>query len=146
MNSLTIWNRKHCHLLVRLLLPWTVFLWIACICLYDSFFFASLFWLRYYVFCYYNSYIMVQCCWPCSHSFVLLFSFSALDYNVLILQFNIQKNLISEFLRPNSQLSSSNWYLLSSLYQILLCSFYKIQNWNVLKSTFYIYNPTFLLI
>lgn len=98
---------------LRFLPPWTVFIWIASICLYNSFFFAFSFWLKYFSFCYYNSYFMVKSCWPWCYSFILLFSSSALAYNVLILQFNIERNLISEFLRPNWLLFSSNWHLLS---------------------------------
>lgn len=79
-----------------------------------------------------------QTFWPCSYSFIYSFHISVLAYNVLILQFNYQRGIL--FLNSwgpfHHCLQVTDTYWLNSQCPVLLCSFYKLLNWNILTWIF----------
>lgn len=98
-TSRPLWIRtENCQMLVKLPLSWTVFIWIICqLSSLESHFLAAAI-LSGTPFYYCGCCTMVRCYQSCNSSLVLPFHTSALVYNMLILQLNIQRRI----LLPNS--------------------------------------------
>lgn len=98
-TSRPLWSRtENCQVLVKLPLSWTVFIWIICqLSSLESHFLAAPI-LSGTPFYYCGCCTMVRGYQSCNSSLVLPFHTSALVYNMLILQLNIQRRILI----PNS--------------------------------------------
>lgn len=98
-TSRPLWiGTENCQMLVKLPLLWTVFIWIICQLLSLESHFPAVPILSDTPFYYYGCCTMVRCYQSCNSSLVLPFHTSALAYNMLILQLNIQRRILI----PNS--------------------------------------------
>lgn len=120
-TSRHLWIRtENCQMLVKLPLSWTVFIWIICqLSSLESHFLAAPI-LSGTPFYYCGCCSMVRCYQSCNSSLVLPFHTSALVYNMLILQLNIQRRILI----PNSwslfwcclQVTDIHWVLYVQYY------------------------------